>query len=250
MLATDPQLQLSVLQSILSVHSEIVDYLDFEGCVRFIELVQLLKTTITLSLPPDEAGPPEHLSRSIHEFLAKSLRLTHEAAKLVWRVLSPLAWGLDMDPNDLHSFGQRHIQSFLDHGIPRGIGEYYVLTSFFFMFSLVMTEGFYHFMPPIRHCLDPGCTMKRKSKAKGNLVCRELAEGLSVPVTVFTQDFGPIPGISTSLYCRGQPFFFCMQVFVNDLLRMSHQILCKLLGQQEGFDKNLLPWTIQNSSHR
>ena len=67
-----PQLKHSLLQSLLSIHSEVTEFLGFEQCVKFIELVQILKPTITLLLLPDERGPPKHLSRPIHEFLSIS----------------------------------------------------------------------------------------------------------------------------------------------------------------------------------
>ena len=120
-----PHLEHSSLQSLLSIHSEIANFLTFEGCVKFIELVQILKpiATITLSLCPDEAGPPDRLCRPIHEFLFKTIYLKHEATKIIWHALSPLAWNLKRNENDLHTFGQHHNQSFLDYGIPLGIGE-------------------------------------------------------------------------------------------------------------------------------
>jgi len=216
--ATVPQLAL--LQSILSIHSEIAEFLSFEECVKFIELVQILKPTITLSLLPDEPGPPQCLRRPIHIFLTKALHLSHEATKIIWHALSPLAWDLEGNENDLYAFGQHHIQSFLDYGIPLGIGEINLLCFCRPHFLFIAKTAFYHFIPTTKHCLDPGCTMKRKSVAKGDLVRRELAEGLSLPVTVFTQDFGPIPGISTSLYCRGELLFRFMLYFPNKAFRM------------------------------
>jgi hypothetical protein len=202
MLGLIPQLEQSTVQSLLAIYSEIADVLTFEDSVKFIELVQILKPTITLSLLPDEAGPPDHLRIPIHEFLSKALHLKHDVTKIVWHALSPLAWDLEGDENNLHAFGQHHIQSFLDYGIPLGIGE----ESLVFLsptLSFITNIAFYHFMPCTKHCLDPGCTTNRKSAATGNLFRRELTERLSLPVTVFTQDFGPIPGISTSLYCQG-----------------------------------------------
>ena len=52
-----PQLEHFTLQTLLSIYSEIADFLTFEDYVKFIELVQILKPTVTLSLLPDEAGP-------------------------------------------------------------------------------------------------------------------------------------------------------------------------------------------------
>ena len=121
--ATIPQLEHSLLQSLLSIHSEVAEFLDFEQCIKFMELVQILKPTITLLLLPDEKGPPERLSRPIYEFLTKALHLSHDATKVIWHALSPLAWDLEGSESNLHTFGQHHIQSFLDYGIPLGLGE-------------------------------------------------------------------------------------------------------------------------------
>ena len=72
-----PQLEHSTLQSLLSIYSEIADFLTFEleDYVKFIELVQILKPTITLFLLPDEAGPPHHLHIPIHGFLSKACQV-------------------------------------------------------------------------------------------------------------------------------------------------------------------------------
>ena len=115
-----PQLEHSTLQHLPLIHSEIAEPLK---TVKFIELVQILKLTIILSLLPDEAGPPDCLRRPIHEFLTKALHLKHEATKIIWHALSPLAWNLKGNESKLHAFSQHHIQSFLDYGIPLGIGE-------------------------------------------------------------------------------------------------------------------------------
>src|ERR1700679_2736955 len=63
--ATVPQLEHSLLQSLLLIHSEIADLLAFEDCVQLIELVQILKPTIILSLLPHEAGPLDRLRRPV-----------------------------------------------------------------------------------------------------------------------------------------------------------------------------------------
>ena len=52
-----PQLEHFTLQTLLSIYSEIADFLTFEDYVKFIELVQTQKPTITLSLLPDVVLP-------------------------------------------------------------------------------------------------------------------------------------------------------------------------------------------------
>jgi hypothetical protein len=72
-----PQLEHPTLQSLLSIYSEIVaDFLTFEDCVKFFELVQIIMIR----------GPPDHLRISIHEFLSHQQKCM---PKLSWP-LGPL----------------------------------------------------------------------------------------------------------------------------------------------------------------
>jgi hypothetical protein len=118
----DFHLHLPTIQSVLSAHAKIVEYLDFEGCLKFIELIQLLKPAISLSPALNETAPPDRLPLNVHTFLMKCLGLKHEITKIVWLALSPIAWNLEVQ--DVHVSGQRHLQLFLDHGISLGIGKY------------------------------------------------------------------------------------------------------------------------------
>lgn len=206
----------SLLLSILQVQSSIKDTLDFGGCLTFIELVQLLKSQISLNLrPEDDSGPPESLQESTHQFLCKCLGLTRDNMKVVWHALSKLAWDFDVDANDLYIFGQRQLRLFLDYGLPFGTGEYlYILACLWYQQNYCLSV-FYHFAPPISHCLDPQCTTKA-GKGKESLAPRPLVETLTMSVTVFTLDHGPVPGNSTSKYCRGRVAFsldFCMLIW-------------------------------------
>ncbi|PPQ79909.1 hypothetical protein CVT26_004187 [Gymnopilus dilepis] len=194
-------LAFSTLQSVINVQATISDYLDFEGCLKYIELVQILKPTIALSLSPSEstARPPriDQLTVDVNEFLALATGITYDAAKLVWQALSPIAWSLpDLDPTTSQFSTRENIQSFLEYGISRGL-------------------AFYHFLPPTRFCIDPCCTKKRKLGETDTLKRRELAEPSQVKVTVYTRDHGPIPGISTSLYCRNCHTRYYSDYYVN-----------------------------------
>ncbi|KAF8957712.1 hypothetical protein BDZ97DRAFT_2078966 [Flammula alnicola] len=179
------KVSLSTLIAVLTAHPEVQEHLDIDGCFKFIELIQLLKPTLSLHQPPGTAEhlPLERLPASVLDFFKRCLSLEHDNAKIVWEALAPIAWNLGA-PEDIQAFGRRYLQFFLDNGRALGL-------------------AFYHFMPPIRLCLDPGCNSKsRTAKQAGVPYSRELAEKISVPVTAFTQDFGPIPALSTSLYCR------------------------------------------------
>jgi hypothetical protein len=207
MSSANSSIPLSTFQSLADIHAEINELLDLEGCLKFIELVQILRGTLSLSMAPGQKGPLERLPRNVHDFLGKCLGLGHEETKIIWNMLSPIAWAFESGPEDPQSVSQKHIPLFLQYGISRGIGMFLVMLSYFLVL-IFNCIAFYHFIPPIQHCLDPSCSMKRKKSVHLNgYTPRELAEELTVNVTVFTQDLGPIPGLFTSIYCRGEYSF-------------------------------------------
>ncbi|KAF8953928.1 hypothetical protein BDZ97DRAFT_1929187 [Flammula alnicola] len=173
---------LTSLLSLLSVNPSLSSILDIQGCITFLELVQLLKPTIQLSQAPGETAPIDHLPVGVHTFLSKCLAIDDEGMKHLWRDLRFVAWEKDLNPADIQPFGARYLQLFLDYGESNGI-------------------AFYHFMPPVRTCIDPRCSQKVPGAPSVKLD-RQLVEALTFPVTVFTKDFGAIPGLSTSTYCR------------------------------------------------
>ncbi|KAF9538119.1 hypothetical protein CPC08DRAFT_808246 [Agrocybe pediades] len=190
-----------------SSHPILCEYLDFEGCLTFIELVELLKPTIKLSSFTEDGelalhwadeltfDCPEELPLNIQQFLCKALNLEESAIKLIWQVFSPFIW--PWSPSSAPRFARHYVSLFLQHGIPLGL-------------------AFYHFMPPNVRCLDPLCTKKYKAGGADSKLCRRgLSEHSSLQVTVFTQDFGPVPGISTSMFCRGCGTRYYPNYFVN-----------------------------------
>jgi hypothetical protein len=56
-------------------------------------------------------------------------------------------------------------------------------------------------LPPTSVCIDPACLHQRRW-VEHIPRPRELTEALTYPVTIFTNEFGAVPGHSTSLYCR------------------------------------------------
>lgn len=127
MLSANSQIPLSALQSLLCVYTKINKYINLEGCFMFIELVQILQGTLSLSLHPDKEGPIKYLPWNVYDFLKKCLTLDDEATKVVWKILSPIAWALDMDSD----FGQKHVELFLKYGISNGIGiSYWIYYSY------------------------------------------------------------------------------------------------------------------------
>jgi len=120
---------LSKLVATLQCHPDITDYLSIDQCIAFLNLIQLIKPTLLLALPPGVPGPLERLPLSAHEFIRASLGLTHETMKLVWHVLRDIAWdSLDLDEADRSNLGRQYLRSFLDHGPSNGIGMQYYCT--------------------------------------------------------------------------------------------------------------------------
>jgi hypothetical protein len=91
-----PMKPASVFDSLISIFPTVSEYLDFEQCLKYIDLIQLLMPTLSLSLLPEETGPLPltRLPLNVHIFLCKCLDLEHEDAKIIWQALSPVAWKL------------------------------------------------------------------------------------------------------------------------------------------------------------
>ena len=71
------------------------------------------------------------------------------------------------------------------------------------MCSSYVSQAFHSIHPYTRVCLDPDC--RTQLHADPNMLRdRELVEELRYAVTVFTREFGAVPGYATSRYCRSQ----------------------------------------------
>ena len=117
--------------SVLSDHPEVVGILNFNGCITFLELVQLLIPTLLLAQSIDEMSPLECLPLNVNELLKICLKLDHKGTKAVWCAFWDLAWSLEVSKDGIQSFGQCYMQLFLDHGISQGIGvNSYILVVF------------------------------------------------------------------------------------------------------------------------
>ncbi|KAF9536260.1 hypothetical protein CPC08DRAFT_771647 [Agrocybe pediades] len=116
-------INLTALLAILRKNPVVEDQLSLEGCITFLELVQLMKPVLALHQSDGFVRhlPLERLPSGVLGFLEKCLSLEHEDAKLIWDALSPLAWTLEAD-FDRQVFGRRYLSLFLKHGAPHGIG--------------------------------------------------------------------------------------------------------------------------------
>jgi hypothetical protein len=62
-------------------------------------------------------------------------------------------------------------------------------------------SGVYSLEPPIRVCMESGCGQSLRADASV-IRDRELVEPKTYAITVFTKEFGSVPGYATSRYCR------------------------------------------------
>ncbi|KAJ7475645.1 hypothetical protein FB451DRAFT_1557538 [Mycena latifolia] len=167
--------------------------------VKYIELIALLKPTPVLAYlqPSHQASvPPPTLPVEVHEFLKDCFDLPDETGKLAWETFRVLAWSFDPTLEEQLANRIKHVRLFLRHGITRGLGVY----------SLC---------PPTRVCLDPSCAQPLHSEPTV-LRDRELGESKSHPITVFSLELGPVPGYSTSRYCRNCHTRYYPDFYVHD----------------------------------
>ncbi|KAF8077601.1 hypothetical protein FPV67DRAFT_1614590 [Lyophyllum atratum] len=193
-----PCMNLTELSSIINNNPEMASVLDYDGLVKYIHLIRLLKPTLSLFQSFRDSGPLETLPVNVHDFLKVCLGLEDEIAKSAWAALRHIAWQFVPDTIEDYSrrIGGEYLQLFLNHGLSRGI-------------------AFYNICPPTRVCLDPACLQSLRG-SKDTLRERELVESLTYPVTVFTQDFGAIPGLTTSMYCRNCKTRYYANYYVHD----------------------------------
>ncbi|KAJ7702176.1 hypothetical protein B0H16DRAFT_1902481 [Mycena metata] len=156
--------------------------LDFAVTVQYIELICLLKPSLRWEQASYQSGAPENLPLKVHDFLNTSLNLSDDIGRLAWTSLRTVAWSHDLTPTEELAARTKYIELFLQHGLSRDI-------------SIYLLE------PPTRTCVDASCAQQLHANPSV-LRDRELTEPLSVKITVFTKEFGSVPGFATSRYCR------------------------------------------------
>ncbi|KAJ7113336.1 hypothetical protein C8R43DRAFT_961570 [Mycena crocata] len=157
-------------------------HLDFDSLATYVELIRLMKPYLSAQQPYYRRGPPETLPIPVHDFLKLCLGLTDDIAKITWEQMRTTAWSRDFTATEELAARTKHIELFLQHGLSRNIGVY----------SL---------QPPTGVCIDPACAQSLLSDPSA-LHQRELVEPSVIPVTIFTKEFGSVPGFATSRYCR------------------------------------------------
>ncbi|KII92428.1 hypothetical protein PLICRDRAFT_134020 [Plicaturopsis crispa FD-325 SS-3] len=177
----------NALLEALNAYPPLRSAVDYDALTMYMDLVRLLKPTLTLIKPSYQEGPPDALPVGVHDFLRVSIGVEDETAKLMWIAFRDFAWRTNSSEDEERvwraSARVKYMRVFLENGLSRGVGIYDV-------------------GPPTRICLDPACRQQVRVNPDW-LRERELVEPLSHPITVFTADFGAIPSFTTSMYCRG-----------------------------------------------
>ncbi|KAJ7744876.1 hypothetical protein B0H16DRAFT_1889524 [Mycena metata] len=95
-------------------------------------------------------------------------------------------------------------------------------------------------LPPTRVCIDPNCA-KALLADPSLLRNRELVEPNTIPVTIFTKEFGSIPGFATSRYCRNCHTWYFPNYFVQATERTYYAGVSMLIQSSQHFyiDKEL-----------
>ncbi|KAJ7190873.1 hypothetical protein GGX14DRAFT_579467 [Mycena pura] len=156
--------------------------LDFTATVQYIELLGLLKPTLEWTQASDLRDPPLSLPLHIYDFLNASLDISDDIGRLAWEQLREVAWSRAYTAAELLAARTKHINTFLQHGLPRGI-------------------GLYSLEPATHTCVDPECFQRSRVDPSAHLN-RELVEPLTSKITIFTKEFGSVPDFATSRYCR------------------------------------------------
>ncbi|KAJ7167590.1 hypothetical protein C8R46DRAFT_1093498 [Mycena filopes] len=156
--------------------------LEFATTVRYIELIHLLKPSLQWEQASYQSHAPEALPPRVRDFLNVVLSLSDDTGRLAWTALRTFAWSHTLPPAEELALRTKYIALFLQHGLSRDI-------------------SIYSLEPPNRTCIDAGCAQQLRANPSV-LRDRELTEPKTVKITVFTKEFGSVPGFATSRYCR------------------------------------------------
>jgi hypothetical protein len=193
------------LATLLAQTPNLKNILDFDNIVRYITLVKNLRPLITGCWQPVyNEDPPEHLQAHLHDFLKLCFDLEDEDGKWAWSTFRGIAWrGAALSRTASLRELSSYIPLFMRHGLSREIGEYHCQSNHKYTTQTVLLFlGVLTMLPPTQVCIDPRCAMELE--AEPGLRNHTLGEEISHPISIFTRDFGPIPGWSQSTYCRSK----------------------------------------------
>ncbi|KAJ3520707.1 hypothetical protein NMY22_g12634 [Coprinellus aureogranulatus] len=193
---------LSPLPSFIELCSRVIKQqslyrdINFDTAIDFFNLSCLLKPFISLHLSAFSDGPPERLPVRHHDFLKRVLRLREDSTKALWSIVQDLVWKEECGKELRTQLGHRYIPYFLNNPTA-DIGD-------------VHPHRYVRIDPTNTiTCINPACVSESG-------VPKELVEALSLNVSIFSQDFGAIPGISVSMYCRGCKTRYYHNYYVHD----------------------------------
>ncbi|TFY52205.1 hypothetical protein EVJ58_g10145 [Rhodofomes roseus] len=183
---------------LLTTYPRLAASVTIQEVMTFCDLIFWLKDDITAVTVASADVPPSSLPINIHNFLMAALGLTDEIIKLMWDAVREVAWRLHegMKASEVEHRMEALIHLFLEYGLPHDV-------------------VFFSFRPPFQTCRQPLCGQFYGMDGD-RLRERSLVEPLSHPVTVFTRNLGPIPGRTTSLYCRQCRTRYHPNFFVHD----------------------------------
>ncbi|KAF6742244.1 hypothetical protein DFP72DRAFT_1179427 [Ephemerocybe angulata] len=181
-------ISIPTLLSALDEHVDLLHDVTLSDIVVFVDICCLLRPTLDLpSLHSTHSGSAalERLPIYAHDFLKACLGWDDnqsDSLKALWYAFKDTVWAMEYSYELTRKLGGRYLPLFVKYGPSRGI-------------------AMYHFVPPTRTCLDPACRdYLRTNHSVGRE--RQLVDGITYPVVVFTQEFGAVPGHCTSLYCN------------------------------------------------
>jgi len=116
---------------------------------------------------------------------------------------------------------------FLEHGLCCGIGESTTISQ---VDSLELTGAIalHSMQPPTQVCFNPSCCKQLHANAT-MFHDHELVEEMPYPVTVFTRQFGSVPGYTTSLYCHSE---LSLHSGMYHLLTLLHRLRYRISMNQ------------------
>lgn len=115
-------MQLSIIFESLQLYPELAA-IDYTTLVTVLDLLQSLRSTVSLQQPSYIQEPPLHLSINIHEFLKACTGLSDELIKILWAAFRHHIWLLAPTEMDLDAMRLKHMKLFLNHGLSWGIGQ-------------------------------------------------------------------------------------------------------------------------------
>jgi hypothetical protein len=96
---------------------------DYIAMSKYVDLILILKPSLSLLQPSYQTGAPESLPIHVHDFLMAALSIAHEMAKMAWATFGHLAWEMGGTSEEDLARRIKHAKVFAEHGLQREIGK-------------------------------------------------------------------------------------------------------------------------------